>query len=88
MVDLADGANRPIDETENVGSEKLNAVLDVDAKALSEQHLDAVQKLCQEQAAEIATLHTEIDQLRAAGGGRVAPCAGAIAACGISLAEP
>ena len=65
MVELADGANHPIAETENVGSEKLHPVLNVDAKAQSEQHPDAIQKLCQEQAAEIATLRTEIDQLRA-----------------------
>ena len=65
VAELPDAANRPIAEIENEVSETLNAVVDTDVKTLSEQQHDAIHNLCQEQAAEIATLRAEIDQLRA-----------------------
>jgi hypothetical protein len=65
VMDLTDGANRSIAGTENKTSETLIAVLDTSAKTISEQQHDSIQKLCQEQATEIATLRTQIDQLRA-----------------------
>ena len=63
VAELPDAANRPIAEIENEVSETLNAVVDTDVKTLSEQQHDAIHNLCQEQAAEIATLRAEIDHL-------------------------